>query len=82
MASSPTTWIALVVPTRDRYQLGWAVYGAKFAPQLVPAGLQAFVVKGLPDVRSAAAPHDAPGTRQPAPSLLARLADLWRTIPE
>jgi cell division protein FtsB len=50
--------------------------------QLVPAGLQAFVVKGLPDVRSAAASHDASGARPVPPSLLARLADLWRTIRE
>jgi hypothetical protein len=50
--------------------------------QLVPAGLQAFVVKGLPGVRPQAASHGVPGARLPAPSLLARLADLWRTIRE
>jgi cell division protein FtsB len=47
--------------------------------QLVPSGLQAFVVKGLPKAApSTAAPHPA----APAPSLIARLADLWRTIRE
>lgn len=47
--------------------------------QLVPPGLQAFVVKGLPDAEPSAAPAAATA---PAPSLLARLADLWRTIRE
>jgi len=47
--------------------------------QLVPAGLQAFVVKGLPAAQPSAAPS---GAVAPAPSLLARLADLWRTIRE
>jgi cell division protein FtsB len=54
--------------------------------QLVPSGLQAFVVKGLP----ASGPADAQdatsdaagwaGAKTQAPSLLARLADLWHTI--
>ena len=54
--------------------------------QLVPSGLQAFVVKGLPT----SGPADAQGTiggaagaagaKTQAPSLLARLADLWHTI--
>ncbi len=49
--------------------------------QLVPAGLQAFVVKGLPGSR--AERHRAARRRHSAaPSLLARLADLWRTIRE
>jgi len=47
--------------------------------QLVPAGLQAFVVKGLPGAEPSAAPS---GAATPAPSLLSRLADLWRTIRE
>ena len=53
--------------------------------QLVPAGLQAFVVKGLPGSGVSGA-HDATanaGTTSapvPTPSLLARLADLWHTI--
>jgi cell division protein FtsB len=47
--------------------------------QLVPSGLQAFVVKGLPQAQPSAAPA---GTTVPAPSLLARLADLWHTIRE
>jgi cell division protein FtsB len=50
--------------------------------QLVPPGLQAFVVKGLPGVGSKATSHGASGASSPAPSLLARLADLWRTIRE
>jgi cell division protein FtsB len=47
--------------------------------QLVPPGLQAFVVKGLPKAERNAA---AAGPATPAPSLLDRLADLWRTIRE
>ncbi len=47
--------------------------------QLVPSGLQAFVVKGLPKAAPSTAP---PGSAAAAPSLLARLADLWRTIRE
>ncbi len=54
--------------------------------QLVPSGLQAFVVKGLPAGESADAQDatadaaGAAGAATPAPSLLSRLADLWRTI--
>jgi len=51
--------------------------------QLVPAGVQAFVVKGLPTGGAAGAlgtTADAVVAKTPAPSLLARLADLWRTI--
>ena len=51
--------------------------------QLVPAGVQAFVVKGLPSGGAdgaLGATADAPAARTPAPSLLARLTDLWRTI--
>ena len=47
--------------------------------QLVPPGLQAFVVKGLPGAEPSAAPS---GATTLAPSLLARLADLWHTIRE
>lgn len=47
--------------------------------QLVPPGLQAFVVKGLPAAEPSAAPATASA---PAPSLLSRLADLWHTIRE
>ncbi len=47
--------------------------------QLVPPGLQAFVVKGLPKAEPSAAPA---GPAVPAPSLVDRLADLWRTIRE
>ncbi len=50
--------------------------------QLVPAGLQAFVVKGLPGIGSKASSRAASNASPPAPSLLARLADLWRTIRE
>ena len=50
--------------------------------QLVPAGLQAFVVKGLPGVGSKASSRAGSNASPPAPSLLARLADLWRTIRE
>ncbi len=50
--------------------------------QLVPAGLQAFVVKGLPGIGSKSPSHAASGASSPSPSLLARLADLWRTIRE
>ena len=53
--------------------------------QLVPSGLQAIVVKGLPTGGSAGA-QDATGSggaaraATPVPSLLARLSDLWHTI--
>ncbi len=50
--------------------------------QLVPAGLQAFVVKGLPAAGSKTASRGESAARLPAPSLLGRLADLWRTIRE
>jgi len=45
--------------------------------QLVPPGLQAFVVKGLPDPEPSASPS-SPAVA--GPSLVSRLADLWRTI--
>ena len=49
--------------------------------QLVPAGLQAFVVKGLPKAKTSGGARGA-GATVAAPSLLARLSDLWRTIRE
>jgi len=47
--------------------------------QLAPAGLQAFVVKGLPE---ADATHETKETPPPmaGPSLVERLRDLWRTV--
>ncbi len=50
--------------------------------QLVPSGLQAFVVKGLPRASAERGCTAGSGASSPAPSLLARLADLWRTIRE
>lgn len=50
--------------------------------QLVPAGMQAFVVKGLPEPSASAAPASGAAPAPPGPSLLARLEDLWRTLRE
>ena len=47
--------------------------------QLVPADMQAFVVKGLPSGDTTAAPSNA-ASALAAPSLLSRLADLWHTL--
>ena len=49
--------------------------------QLVPAGLQAFVVKGLPQAKPSTAAQRAAATPA-APSIFARLSDLWHTIRE
>jgi cell division protein FtsB len=46
--------------------------------QLVPAGMQAFVVKGLPDRSAGTKPTVAPTAD--SPSLAERLADLWQTL--
>lgn len=49
--------------------------------QLVPVGLQAFVVKGLPLVATHQARRAVASSRAGIP-LLTRLEDLWRTIKE
>lgn len=48
--------------------------------QLVPAGLQAFVVKGLPKAAPSAAAQGAAAPAPPALSLVDRLKDLWHTL--
>jgi cell division protein FtsB len=50
--------------------------------QLVPAGLQAFVVKGLPEAAPSAAPRSGAAPAPPGQSLFARLQDLWHTLRE
>jgi cell division protein FtsB len=47
--------------------------------QLVPADMQAFVVKGLPQDEPTPAPRRGAGALA-SPSLLARLVDLWHTL--
>jgi cell division protein FtsB len=47
--------------------------------QLVPKGMQAFVVKGLPDT-DATAQVEAPPVRDGHPSVAQRLHDLWQTL--
>ena len=49
--------------------------------QLVPPGLQVFVVKGLPD-EPAASPGATAAPAPASPSLAARLSDLWKTLRE
>ena len=49
--------------------------------QLVPAGLQAFVVKGLPQSSPSSSPTGATTGRLHL-SLSARLGDLWHTLRE
>jgi cell division protein FtsB len=49
--------------------------------QLVPAGVQAFVVKGLrPESPSSALTHGKAAPQPRGLSVVERLADLWRTI--
>jgi len=48
--------------------------------QLVPAGMQAFVVKGLPEDRSTQRPTVDTSPTPAAPSIVARLRDLWQTL--
>ncbi len=50
--------------------------------QLVPAGLQAFVVKGLPKAKTTSSAARRAAAASAAPSLLARLSDLWHTLRE
>jgi cell division protein FtsB len=47
--------------------------------QLVPADMQAFVVKGLPQDEATPAPSGGAGALE-SPSLLSRLVDLWHTL--
>ncbi len=47
--------------------------------QLVPADMQAFVVKGLPRDETTPAPSSRAAALE-SPSLLARLVDLWHTL--
>jgi cell division protein FtsB len=48
--------------------------------QLVPPGVQAFVVKGLPREPLVNEPGATPSLQVTHPSIAQRLADLWRTI--
>ena len=50
--------------------------------QLVPAGLQAFIVKGLPTSAPSPASNSPLAATPTRPSLEARLSDLWRTLRE
>ncbi len=50
--------------------------------QLVPAGLQAFVVKGLPRAKTTSSSARRAAATPAAPSIFARLSDLWHTIRE
>lgn len=46
--------------------------------QLVPRGMQAFVIKGLPETDEVQ--RSQPVVAPDSPSLIDRLADLWRTL--
>ena len=73
---------ALHTQIADLHSAAYVEREAREQFQLVPAGLQAFVVKGLPQ----SAPNPAPsGSVASAPlriSVGTRLSDLWRTLRE
>ena len=48
--------------------------------QLVPAGMQAFVVKGLPEDRLPRQPRADTSPAPATPSIVERLRDLWQTL--
>jgi cell division protein FtsB len=66
----------------DMHSAAYVVRQAREQWQLVPAGLQAFVVKGLPQSAPSPAPTSTPASAPPRLSLGARLSDLWRTLRE
>jgi cell division protein FtsB len=66
----------------EMHSAAYVVRQAREQYQLVPSGLQAFVVKGLPPSAASPAPT-ATATSVPLRlSLGVRLSDLWRTLRE
>lgn len=66
-------------------RLGTDAYIAELARselQMVPAGMQAFVVKGLPGAQSESASAEGQAVVEERLSPFERLADLWRTLTE
>jgi len=59
---------------------GYIAELARSELQMVPAGMQVFVIKGLPGEESAADADDGQAVAQESLSPLDRLADLWRTL--
>jgi len=64
----------------DMHNAAYVIRQARKQFQLVPAGLQAFVVKGLPHSASRPAPTSAAAAGPLHPSLRLRLSDLWHTL--
>jgi cell division protein FtsB len=66
----------------NMHSAAYLVRAARKEFQLVPSGLQPFVVKGLPPGAPSPAPTATPDSVPPRPSLVARLSDLWHTMLE
>jgi cell division protein FtsB len=71
---------ALRTQIADLHSAAYIEREAREQFQLVPAGLQAFVVKGLPRAATSPAPTSVAGSAPLRLSLGARLSDLWHTL--
>lgn len=81
LSASQVASRALHTQIADLHNAAYIERQARAEFQLVPAGLQAFVVKGLPRSTPSASPTGA-ASAQPHLSLSARLGDLWHTLLE
>ncbi len=80
LSASQTASRALHTQIADLHNAAYIERQARAEFQLVPAGLQAFVIKGLPGSTPSPTPTSAPASAPTRLSLGARLSDLWRTL--